>query len=580
MAQVINTNSLSLITQNNINKNQSALSSSIERLSSGLRINSAKDDAAGQAIANRFTSNIKGLTQAARNANDGISVAQTTEGALSEINNNLQRIRELTVQASTGTNSDSDLDSIQDEIKSRLDEIDRVSGQTQFNGVNVLAKDGSMKIQVGANDGQTITIDLKKIDSDTLGLSGFNVNGGGAVANTAATKDELAAAAAAAAGTTPAVGTDGVTKYTVDAGLNKATAANVFANLADGAVVNASISNGFGAAATDYTYNKATNDFTFNASIAAAAVGDSNSAALQSFLTPKAGDTANLSVKIGTTSVDVVLASDGKITAKDDSELFIDVDGNLTQNNAGTVKAATLDALTKNWHTTGTPDAVSTVITTEDETTFTLAGGTDATTSGTITVANARMSAESLQSATKSTGFTVDVGTTGTSAGDIKVDSKGIVQQHTGTGFEDAYTKADGSLTTDNTTNLFLQKDGTVTNGSGKAVYVSADGNFTTDAETKAATTADPLKALDEAISSIDKFRSSLGAVQNRLDSAVTNLNNTTTNLSEAQSRIQDADYATEVSNMSKAQIIQQAGNSVLAKANQVPQQVLSLLQG
>ena len=185
MAQVINTNSLSLITQNNINKNQSALSSSIERLSSGLRINSAKDDAAGQAIANRFTSNIKGLTQAARNANDGISVAQTTEGALSEINNNLQRIRELTVQASTGTNSDSDLDSIQDEIKSRLDEIDRVSGQTQFNGVNVLAKDGSMKIQVGANDGQTITIDLKKIDSDTLGLNGFNVNGKGTIANKA-----------------------------------------------------------------------------------------------------------------------------------------------------------------------------------------------------------------------------------------------------------------------------------------------------------------------------------------------------------------------------------------------------------
>lgn len=105
MAQVINTNSLSLITQNNINKNQSALSSSIERLSSGLRINSAKDDAAGQAIANRFTSNIKGLTQAARNANDGISVAQTTEGALSEINNNLQRIRELSATSCCAINS-------------------------------------------------------------------------------------------------------------------------------------------------------------------------------------------------------------------------------------------------------------------------------------------------------------------------------------------------------------------------------------------------------------------------------------------------------------------------------------------
>jgi len=184
MAQVINTNSLSLITQNNINKNQSALSTSIERLSSGLRINSAKDDAAGQAIANRFTSNIKGLTQAARNANDGISLAQTTEGALSEINNNLQRVRELTVQATTGTNSDSDLDSIQDEIKSRLDEIDRVSGQTQFNGVNVLSKDGSLKIQIGANDGETISIDLQKIDSNTLKLGNFNVNGKGSVANT------------------------------------------------------------------------------------------------------------------------------------------------------------------------------------------------------------------------------------------------------------------------------------------------------------------------------------------------------------------------------------------------------------
>ncbi|EPS8037255.1 flagellin, partial [Shigella sonnei] len=107
----------------------------------GLRINSAKDDAAGQAIANRFTANIKGLTQASRNANDGISVAQTTEGALSEINNNLQRIRELSVQATNGTNSDSDLNSIQDEITQRLSEIDRVSNQTQFNGVKVLASD-------------------------------------------------------------------------------------------------------------------------------------------------------------------------------------------------------------------------------------------------------------------------------------------------------------------------------------------------------------------------------------------------------------------------------------------------------
>ncbi|EOF5108807.1 flagellin FliC, partial [Salmonella enterica] len=175
MAQVINTNSLSLLTQNNLNKSQSALGTAIERLSSGLRINSAKDDAAGQAIANRFTANIKGLTQASRNANDGISIAQTTEGALNEINNNLQRVRELAVQSANSTNSQSDLDSIQAEITQRLNEIDRVSGQSQFNGVKVLAQDNTLTIQVGANDGETIDIDLKQINSQTLGLDTLNV---------------------------------------------------------------------------------------------------------------------------------------------------------------------------------------------------------------------------------------------------------------------------------------------------------------------------------------------------------------------------------------------------------------------
>ena len=603
MAQVINTNSLSLITQNNINKNQSALSSSIERLSSGLRINSAKDDAAGQVIANRFQSNINGLTQAARNANDGISAAQTTEGALSEINNNLQRVRELTVQSQNGTNSQSDLDSIQDEIKSRLDEIDRVSGQTTFNGVNVLAKDGSMKIQVGSNDGETITIDLKKIDSSTLGLTGFNVNGSGSVANTAATKSDLAAAqldttAAGAAIAAPTADANGVTKYTVSAGLKESTAADVFAGLSDKAVANATISTGFDAVTgNNFTYQKGTNDFTYTGTINAgdAATNPSNSAKLQSFLTPKAGDTASLSVKIGTTSVDVNLASDGKITAKDGSALYIDSTGNLTQNNAGLTSAnlATLDGLTKNHSApadgTTAAVAVAVEISTADGAKINLAGDTAAIggpvtgVAGAITVTDARISATALQSATKGVAFSIDVAGDGatTTVGDINVDATGAVKTTAdGTNFSAAFTKADGTLTTSNEQEIFLQKDGSVTNGSGKAVFKDAAGKFTTDAATTSATTADPLKALDDAISSIDKFRSSLGAIQNRLDSAVTNLNNTTTNLSEAQSRIQDADYAVEVSNMSKAQIIQQAGNSVLAKANQVPQQVLSLLQG
>ena len=137
-------------------------------MSSGLRINSAKDDAAGQAIANRFTANIKGLTQAARNANDGISIAQTAEGSLNEINNNLQRVRELAVQALNGTNSASDIDSIQKEVNARLDEISRVADKTQFNGIKVLSANGedtTMTIQVGAHDGDTIDIVITDNDA-------------------------------------------------------------------------------------------------------------------------------------------------------------------------------------------------------------------------------------------------------------------------------------------------------------------------------------------------------------------------------------------------------------------------------
>ncbi|MEO3739017.1 flagellin [Kosakonia sp. WA-90] len=168
---VINTNTLSLINQNNLSKSQTALGSSIERLSSGVRINSAKDDAAGQAIANRFTSNINGMGVAARNANDAISLAQTAEGALSEINNNLQRIRDLTVQAQNSSNSASDIDSIQAEVNERMEEINRVTTQTDFNGIKVLnTSSGTFRygFHVGTEDGEEIAISMSSSDSYNL----------------------------------------------------------------------------------------------------------------------------------------------------------------------------------------------------------------------------------------------------------------------------------------------------------------------------------------------------------------------------------------------------------------------------
>ncbi len=164
---VINTNLLSLTTQNNLNKSQSSLGTAIERLSSGLRINSSKDDAAGQAIANRMTAQVKGMTQAARNANDGISLVQTAEGNLNEINTNLQRIRELAVQAANDTNDTSDYESISTEITQRLDEIDRIAESANFNGKKLLNGDitTDLNIQVGAGTGDEDSI---AITTDSL----------------------------------------------------------------------------------------------------------------------------------------------------------------------------------------------------------------------------------------------------------------------------------------------------------------------------------------------------------------------------------------------------------------------------
>ena len=378
MAQVINTNVLSLVTQNNLNRSQGVLGTAIERLSSGSRINSAKDDAAGQAIANRFTSNVKGLTQASRNASDGISIAQVTEGAVNEINDNLQRIRELAVQAQNSTNSESDRASIKEEVDQRLKEIDRISEQTQFNGIKVLSSDSKMTFQVGANDGETIDIDLKKVDRDALGLKSLDV---------AASKYGQAVSASDFESLVKGSGTDAEAKQAVEDGINDI-------KLGTDAVTDAKI-----------YYQTDANG-----------VVDKNNVYIQ-----------------------------GKINGKD-VELKAAV--------SATAKTATADG---------------------------------------------------------------------------KLEFTGVAELDT--------------------------------------------------ADKKALADKGPLGTLDKALSKIDTQRSQLGAFQNRMQSTINNLNNSVNNLSAARSRIQDANFAVEVSNMSRGQILQQAGTSVLAQANQVPQSVLSLLR-
>lgn len=229
MASVINTNTASLNAQRNLTSSQSALSNSLQRLSSGLRINSAKDDAAGMAIADRMTSQINGLNQASRNANDGISLAQTAEGALSSIDEGLQRIRTLALQSANATNSASDRASLNAEVQSALAEIGRVSSTTQFNGINLL--DGSFQgaqFQVGANANQTINVSIAGASTSQIGAyqqQSTEVTGN-AFDGTNLTITPAGSTVATKIGVSVASGTAGNNEITADSAAAKAAAIN------------------------------------------------------------------------------------------------------------------------------------------------------------------------------------------------------------------------------------------------------------------------------------------------------------------------------------------------------------------
>lgn len=566
MAAVINTNYLSLVAQNNLNKSQSSLGTAIERLSSGLRINSAKDDAAGMAIANRFTANVKGLTQAARNANDGISLAQTTEGAASEVNTHLQRVRELSVQASNGSYSQEQLNSMQDEINQRLSDIDRISQQTDFNGVKVLSDSAKpLTLQVGANDGETITLNLSEISVKTLGLDGFNVNGSGVTQNRSATVSDLQAAG----GTT--VGTNDWTVKTTHA---EVTADQAFGKLENGNTVTV----GTAATGVKYTYDAANKNFTFtNTATDAAAVNT-----LADSLRPATGTTTGTySNKGASSTTEFQVDATGKVTVNG-QDAYLDTDGNLTTNSAGATTAATLRTVMT---------AAANASAAAGDASVTIGGKTySSTTAANNLTFTDTISSDALLAKVKGNTTTDDVEITlgsGITGAVLKFDSGEST---------DTYVDGKGTFTrtqtydtvytvNPDTGKVTVKGSGTIPGTGDYAPQIGAEakvnslGKLTTEDTSKGTKTTDPMKTLDAAFTKLDKLTGELGAVQNRLESTISNLNNVVNNLSNARSRIQDADYATEVSNMSKAQILQQAGTSVLAQANQVPQTVLSLLR-
>lgn len=403
MALVINTNMFALNAQKALNKTQNNLGTTIQRLSTGLRINSAKDDAAGMSIANGMTSNIMGMKQATRNANDGISLAQTAEGSLSQVNDNLQAIRNLSVQASNGTNSDKDIATLQNEVTQRIEEIGRIIKQAEFNGNKTLATNGKIQLQTGANHGEQIEVDVTATTLTTLDIEKIDLN--------------VFAAGGVRAGTYYESTESSVAALALDKAIGFAATATGALDLADVKIADAGTSGLAPAAAlgTDFTLHQKLDNASGNA-IA------------------------------------------GQYVLKDTS---------------GKIYEATLK---------------------------------DASGTG----------------ADKKLDITVGAEISNAHAGDLGKP----------------FTSSTGQLTPDQ---IFDKLD----------------------------------KALDQ----VSANRSQWGAIQSRLESAVENLTNTVNNLSAARSRILDADFAEEVSNLSNAQILQQAGTTVLAMANQSNQSVLSLLR-
>ena len=461
MAQTINTNIASLTAQRNLNNSANALNTSLERLSSGLRINSAKDDAAGLAISERFTSQIRGLDQAARNANDGISLAQTAEGALSEITNNLQRIRELSVQSANATNSSSDRAALQAEVSELLEEIDRVASETSFNGVSLLnGSFDSQVFQVGANAGQTIGIDeINSARTATLGEVVEAAITGGAIAGAGVADGDLIVNgnAVAASDTAAELGA-----------AIEAADSNITATVNDAVFTSAAIDAGGGGATETRSFTIANSDGSLTADI----------------------------------SVDVLVADSAADAA---AAIVAQVDGAFTGLSAQVVNT--------------------------DEVEITLAGGDNIVISA----------ATNTNVADGTTRGTVDL----TSAEDLVFT--GANATNAGSGFVD-----------------------TVAAGSG--VFLDSLSIATVDGATSA------LRSVDAALTSINSSRAELGAIQNRFESVVRSLQTTSENLSASRSRILDADFAAETASLTKGQILQQAGTTVLAQANALPQNVLSLL--
>ena len=449
MAMTINTNVVSLNSQRNLGLSGGSLATSMQRLSSGLRVNSAKDDAAGLAIAERMNATTKGLAVAARNANDGISLAQTAEGALGKMGDMLQRMRELAVQSSNATNSDADRKALQAEVTQLTSEIDRVAKTTTFNGKNLLdGSFGGAVFQVGSNAGDNITV-------------------------------------------------GGITNAKAES-LSKVSYGEVEFKDIDAA----SMTIKGGAAATAFE--------------------------LKGWEQEIAKD--SLKIKVGTEEVTL---NSAEIGAADSM-----------QERLGQVVSAI---------NSKTADTGVTAFLTEKDGKFS------------VSLLSEKVDADGVALDVELTGFdsvTTGIGTKVAAAADAATDTD---------------TAAEGRITAAQAAAVVVDADST-TDANAAAAAKSNTGIASLSVETQADAWK-ALKQVDDAIDQVNAARGDLGALQTRFEKTVENIDIQNENISAARGRIVDADFATETANLSRAQILQQAGTAMVAQANQLPQNVLSLLR-
>ncbi|MDR6578351.1 flagellin [Pseudomonas extremaustralis] len=559
MALSVNTNITSLGVQKNLNKASDALSTAMNRLSTGKKINSAKDDAAGMQIANRLGNQVKGLNVAIANAANGTSIAQTAEGAMQESTNTLQRLRELALQAANGDKSDADRVSLQQEFTAKVGELTRIANTTTFGGRNLL--DGSFNnvaFQIGANANETISFGMGDTSATALkgSYSEASVNG------------------AALAG---------ISATAIGASLSgaKVTGAATAALNSGGA--------GAGAAST----------LTINGKDVAIASGDKGAAIATAINTANTGATAVWD----DTANKMTLSSSSAISVSGGTAVGLTDGTTATAPASGTTTLTTAGAISVNGKavTWAANAAISTVLTSIK----TAVGGTgDATigADGRIQVKSAggadvalsnttagSLSALGLSAGTSQAKLSAD---TSISLNGVEVKFKaGDTTDAIVSSINSASTGATASKNSDGSLALFSKKDIVVADGSAgtglTALGLTAGSSKATTLETTvsnlsiltAASSQQAIQALDGAMQQIDSQRSQLGAVQNRFDSTTANLQSISQNSSAAKGRVEDADFSAEAAELTKQQTLQQASTAILAQANQLPSAVLKLLQ-